>query len=194
MRRCGRWGAISSMPYSAARCCIEAVAVVGLIADQTGGSVFDEPRGERSVDERDFMRRSAGHVNGDRKTMAVANRHDLAALTASSRADGGAPFFAELKLASMKASLRSSFPRSRRSSARRCNTRSNGRCAASAGIDDGRFGTADIVSADRATAHRCAAPTACRSAPRAYRSTADHVRRRVDEVGTSVRGSAIGRQ
>jgi hypothetical protein len=71
------------------------------------------------------MRRSAGHVDGDRKTMAVANRHDFAALTAASRADGGAPFFAELKLASMKASLRSSFPRSRRSSASRCKTRSN---------------------------------------------------------------------
>jgi hypothetical protein len=32
-------------------------------------------------------------VDGDRKTMAVANRHDFAALTAASRADGGAPFF-----------------------------------------------------------------------------------------------------
>jgi hypothetical protein len=64
-------------------------------------------------------------VDGDRKTMAVANRHDFAALTAASRTDGGAHFFAELKLASMKASLRSSFPRSRRSSASRCKTRSN---------------------------------------------------------------------
>ena len=48
------------------------------------------------------MRRSAGHVDGERKTMAVADRHDFAALTASSRADVVAPFFAELKLASMK--------------------------------------------------------------------------------------------
>ena len=36
--------------------------------------------------------------------MAVADRHDFAALTASSRADGGDPFFAELKLASTNAS------------------------------------------------------------------------------------------
>ena len=71
------------------------------------------------------MRRSAGHVHGERKTMAVANRHDFAALTALCRADGGAPFFAELKLASMKASLRSSLPRSRRSSASPWSTRSS---------------------------------------------------------------------
>jgi hypothetical protein len=104
---------------------IERVAVVPFVADQSCWELADESRRERRVDEGDFMRRSAGHVDGDRKTMAVANRHDFAALTAASRADGGAPFFAELKLASMKASLRSSFPRSRRSSASRCNTRSS---------------------------------------------------------------------
>src|SRR4030095_10886781 len=104
---------------------IETVAVVGAIADQSGRERFNEAGRERSVDESDFMRRSAGHVDGERKTMAVANRHDFAALTASSRADGGAPFFAELKLASLRASLRSSLPRSLRSSASRCKTRSN---------------------------------------------------------------------
>ena len=102
---------------------IQPVAVVGAIPDQAGRERSDEARGQRGVDELDFMRRSAGHVDGERKTMAVANRHDFAALTASSRADGGAPFFAELKLASMKHSLRSSFPRSRRSSASRCSSR-----------------------------------------------------------------------
>ena len=96
---------------------VQPVAVVGFVADQSGGELFEEPGREGGVDERDFMRRSAGHVDGERKTMAVANRHDFAALTASSRADRGAPFFAELKLASMNASLRSSLPRSRRSSA-----------------------------------------------------------------------------
>ena len=104
---------------------VEPVAVVRPVADQPRREIFEEARGEGGVDEGDFMWRSAGHVDGDRKTMAVANRHDFAALPAASRADGGAPFFAELKLASMKASLRSSFPRSRRSSASRCNTRSN---------------------------------------------------------------------
>ena len=104
---------------------VEAIAVIGFVADQSLRELFEEARGERGVDEGDFMWRSAGHVDGERKTMAVANRHDFAALTAASRADGGAPFFAELKLASMKASLRSSFPRSRRSSASRWRMRSS---------------------------------------------------------------------
>jgi hypothetical protein len=69
------------------------------------------------------MRRSAGHVHGERKTMAVADRHDFAAFAAASRSDSRAPFFAELKLASMKDSLKSSFPRSRKSSASFCSSR-----------------------------------------------------------------------
>ncbi len=96
---------------------VQPVAVVGAIADQPFGEFVEESLFQRGLDERDFMRRSAGHVEGERKTMAVADRHDFATLTASSRAKGGAPFFAELKLASMKASLRSSLPRSRKSSA-----------------------------------------------------------------------------
>ena len=130
---------------------IEAVAVVRLVADQSRRELSEESRGERRVDKGDFMRRSAGHVDGERKTMAVANRHDFAALTAASRANDGAPFFAELKLASMNASLRSSFPRSRRSSASRCKTRSNWplRCQAESGDDT--FGTADNERAGRAT-------------------------------------------
>src|SRR3984885_5075834 len=96
---------------------IEAVAVVGAIADQPFGEVGEESVFEGGLDEFSFMRRSAGHVHGERKTMAVADRHDFAALTASSRAAGRAPFFAALKLASTNASLRSSLPRSRKSSA-----------------------------------------------------------------------------
>jgi hypothetical protein len=87
---------------------VQRITVIAPITDQPRGERVDEPGGEGGVDEADFMRRSTGHVDGERKTMAVANRHDFAALTASSRANGGAPFFAELKLASMKASLRSS--------------------------------------------------------------------------------------
>ena len=73
---------------------IEPITVIPPIADQSRGERVEERGRERGVNERDFMRRSAGHVDGDRKTMAVANRHDFAALTAASRADGGAPFFA----------------------------------------------------------------------------------------------------
>jgi hypothetical protein len=104
---------------------IQRIAVVGFIANQSFRRFVEESALERGFDERGFIRRSADHVHGDRKTMAVCDCHDFAAFAAFCRADTRAPFFAELKLASMKASLRSSFPRSRRSSARVCSKRSN---------------------------------------------------------------------
>jgi hypothetical protein len=102
---------------------IEWIAVVGAVTDQPLGSFGEEAALDGGFDEFCFMRRSAGHVHGERKTMAVCDGHDFAAFAAFCRADTRAPFFAELKLASMKASLRSSFPRSRRSSASVCNKR-----------------------------------------------------------------------
>src|SRR3990167_7194299 len=47
----------------------------------------------------------------------VDDRHDFTAFSSASRADSRAPFFALLKLASMKVSDRSILPRSRKSSA-----------------------------------------------------------------------------
>lgn len=102
---------------------VQAIVVVGAVTDQPFREVGKESVFESGFDELSFMRRSAGHVQGERKTMAVADRHDFAAFTAASRADGGAPFFAELKLASTKASLKSSLPRSRKSSASFCSNR-----------------------------------------------------------------------
>lgn len=102
---------------------IQRVAVVGAVADQSLGSFGKEAALDGSFNEFCFMRRSAGHVHGERKTMAVADRHDFAAFAAASRADSRAPFFAELKLASMNDSLKSSFPRSRKSSASFCSKR-----------------------------------------------------------------------
>jgi hypothetical protein len=104
---------------------IQRIAVVGFVADQSLRCFAEESALERGFDERGFIRRSTDHVHGDRKTMAVCDCHDFAAFAAFCRADTRAPFFAELKLASMKASLRSSFPRSRRSSASVCSRRSN---------------------------------------------------------------------
>ncbi len=101
---------------------VQWITVVGAIADQSLGSLGEESPFERDFDELCFMRRSAGHVHGERKTMAVADRHDFAAFAAASRADSRAPFFAELKLASMNDSLKSSFPRSRKSSASFCSS------------------------------------------------------------------------
>ena len=75
-----------------AQMAIERITVVPAIPDQTGRERFEESRREGGVNEAGFMWRSAGHVKGERKTMAVADRHDFAALTTSSRSNGGAPF------------------------------------------------------------------------------------------------------
>jgi hypothetical protein len=99
---------------------IQRIAVLGFVADQSLRCFAQESSLERGFDESGFIRRSADHVHGDRKTMAVCDCHDFAAFAAFCRADTRAPFFAERKLASMKASLRSSLPRSRKSSASFC--------------------------------------------------------------------------
>jgi hypothetical protein len=104
---------------------IRRISVARFIVDQSLLCFAQESPLERWFDEGGFIRRSADHVHGDRKTMAVCDCHDFVAFAAFCKADTRAPFFAELKLASMKDSLRSSFPRSRRSSANVCSRRSN---------------------------------------------------------------------
>ena len=102
---------------------VQRVAIVGFISNQSLRCLAQESSLESGLDEGRFIWRSADHVHGDRKTMAVADRHDFAAFAAASRPDSRAPFFAELKLASMNVSLKSSFPRSRKSSASFCSSR-----------------------------------------------------------------------
>src|SRR6202795_2864885 len=102
---------------------IERIAVVGAVADHSFWFGSRETLRDGRFDEFAFMRRSAGDAAGDRKTMAVCDRHDFTAFSSASRADRRAPFFSELKLASMKFSDRSSLPRARRSSASACNSR-----------------------------------------------------------------------
>ena len=116
-------GAINCTPKRCADLLVQRIAVVSAVADHSLGSFSEEASLERGFDEFGFIRRSAGHVHGERKTMAVCDCHDFAAFAAFCRADTSAPFFAELKLASMKDSLRSSFPRSRKSSASFCSNR-----------------------------------------------------------------------
>ncbi len=101
---------------------VQWVAVVSAVGGETLGSFGEEAPLDGGRDELCFMRRSAGHVHSERKTMAVADRHDSAAFAAASRADSRAPFFAELKLAAMNDSLKSSFPRPRKSSASFCSS------------------------------------------------------------------------
>ena len=102
---------------------IQSLAVVGPVANQFHRDFWEEALLERGLDELCFMRRSAGDADGERKTMAVDDRHDLTAFSSTSRADSRAPFLALEKLASMKVSDRSILPRSRKSSASRVSTR-----------------------------------------------------------------------
>jgi hypothetical protein len=102
---------------------VERITVVGAVADHSFGFGSRETLRDGGFDEFRFMRRSAGDAAGDRKTMTVCDRHDFAAFAAASWADSSAPFFAELKLASMKVSDKSILPRSRKSSANVCSMR-----------------------------------------------------------------------
>src|SRR5271157_1017770 len=102
---------------------VQRIAVVGAVADHAFWFGVREALLDGGFDEFRFMRRSAGDAAGDSKTMAVCDRHDFTAFSSASRADSSAPFFAELKLASMKVSDRSSLPRARRSSASACSSR-----------------------------------------------------------------------
>ena len=102
---------------------VQRIAVVGAVADHSLWLGSCEALLDGGFDQFRFMRRSAGDAAGDRKTMAVCDRHDFAAFSAASRADSSAPFFAELKLASMNVSERSSLPRARKSSASACKSR-----------------------------------------------------------------------
>jgi hypothetical protein len=101
---------------------VQRITVVGAVTDYSFWLGSCETLRDGGFDEFGFMRRSAGDAAGDRKTMAVCDRHDFAAFAAASWADSSAPFFAELKLASMKVSDRSILPRSRKSSASFCST------------------------------------------------------------------------
>jgi hypothetical protein len=69
-----------------------------------------------------FVRGSTLDANGNRQTMAIGNRHDLSTLATLRLADFGAPFLAEAKLPSIKASSTSRAPRILRSRAIACKT------------------------------------------------------------------------
>ena len=102
---------------------VEPVAVIGGIPDQALGVVGEEARVQRLFDELRFVRRGRRDGNGDRKTSAVCNDHDLGPLPALGFADVAAFFLALAKEPSMNVSLRSSPPRACRSAARALRTR-----------------------------------------------------------------------
>ena len=74
------------------------VGLVKLLASDEVAEIMQpgEPPFDGLFDEFRFMRRSAGNATGDRKTMAVRDRHDFTAFSSASQADSSTPFFAEL--------------------------------------------------------------------------------------------------
>jgi hypothetical protein len=93
------------------------VAVISLVANQSFGLVGYEAVLERSLDELLLMRRSARNPEGDRKTMAVCDCHELAPFADERSTNVIAPFFAPMKEASINVSSRPSCPRASKSSA-----------------------------------------------------------------------------
>src|SRR5437879_7356606 len=81
---------------------VQVVAVVGRIADHSFRPSTGETVLEGAFDEFRFMRRSAGDVAGDGKSIAVCDRHDFTDFSSACRAVSSAPFFAELWYSYMK--------------------------------------------------------------------------------------------
>src|SRR2546427_12881809 len=96
---------------------LQAVAVVGLVADQSRGESVEEAVPQDPFDKLAFMRRSAFDTNGERKTVIIGERDDFRPLAALGGPDRAAPFFAPVKAASIKASSSCNFPRAGNSSA-----------------------------------------------------------------------------
>ena len=72
---------------------IQRVAVIGLVADQSLRDLFDEARFHCQLGQSHFSRRSACRANGERKTMAVCDCHDLAAFAPFGLPDQEPSFF-----------------------------------------------------------------------------------------------------
>src|SRR5215831_617042 len=94
---------------------VQPVAVVGLVANQTLGHIGHKTSFHRRRHQLHFSRASTLCAYGDRKTVAVRNRHEFAALPPLSFSHAEPPFFAGTKVPSMKHSRRSIPPRSLRS-------------------------------------------------------------------------------
>src|ERR1700744_5824661 len=93
---------------------VELVAVVGLVTNQTFRHFGYHPCFQRGLDQFHLSRRSAFCPQGERKTSAVCNAHDLGALAPLGFPDLSPPFLAGTKVPSTKHSFKSSPPASLR--------------------------------------------------------------------------------
>jgi len=104
---------------------VEPITVIGLVADQPYGQLVEEALAQDFFYELALVGRSALHTDGERKTVSIGDSNDLRALAAFGGADRKAPFFAEAKVASTKASSKSSRPCPCNSAASTRSARSN---------------------------------------------------------------------
>ena len=124
-------GAISTMrcdqldPVLLGEKIVQRIAVIAPIGNQSFWFPGYEAVLDRSVDQFLLMRRSARNPQGDRKTMAVCDCHELAPFADERATNAIAPFLAPMKEASIKPSSRSNWPRAKRSSAKDHRTPSN---------------------------------------------------------------------
>src|SRR5438045_12717 len=84
---------------------VQAVAVIGLVADQSFRHVRNHALVESCFNQPHFSRRSTFCPQGERKTMAVCNAHDFGALSALGLSDAEPPFLAGTNVPSTKHSL-----------------------------------------------------------------------------------------
>src|ERR1700744_1262276 len=103
---------------------VELVAVVGLVTNQTFRHFGYHPCFQRGLDQFHLSRRSAFCPQGERKTSAVCNAHDLGAFAPLGFPDESPPFLAGTKVPSTKHSFKSKPPASSRCWAKASSTRS----------------------------------------------------------------------
>jgi len=94
---------------------IQRVGVVSLIANQSLRPFSGKNFSESCLDKGDFMRASRRRVDGDRKTIAVCQRHELRTFAPLGLSHSESPFLAATNVPSIKHSDKSKSPRSLRS-------------------------------------------------------------------------------
>lgn len=86
---------------------VEGVAVVVTVPNQARRQAPQEAALQNVVNKSNLTWGRTCDSNGERKTSTVCDCHDLGAFPLAGEPDGGAPFFAPAKVASMNASLKS---------------------------------------------------------------------------------------
>ena len=109
--RCDQLDAVRCQPI------VQSVAVIPLVGNQSFWLLGYKAVLDRGIDKLLLMRRSACNPQGDRKTMAVCDCHELAPFADERSTNAIAPFFAPMKVASINPSSRPSCPRANKSSA-----------------------------------------------------------------------------